>query len=122
MTTTNQNTLKYLELSYLELMSDGDPDMKLTMVEMLIEELPVELAKMKTHLENLEWDQLGDVSHKMKSTLAFVGNDSLTNANKDIELIAKSGGSPEISKLLAAMEEIFPHVMNELETVKGQIS
>ena len=37
---------KYIDLSYLDLMSDGDLEMKQMMLDMLIEEIPAEINKM----------------------------------------------------------------------------
>ncbi len=80
---------KHIDLSYMDLMADGDADMKKTMLEMLLAELPVEVEKIIELGKAGDWKNLKAVSHKLKSTLAFVGNEQLTEANKTIEKIAK---------------------------------
>jgi HPt (histidine-containing phosphotransfer) domain-containing protein len=112
----NVKTYKFVNLDYMDMMSDGDGSMKKIMLEMLLEELPQEVKKMTELLEQKNWDDLSSVSHKMKSTLAFVGNEEMTNANKQIELLAKSSPSPEeIKGLLSVLEKLYPLAIAELE-------
>ena len=117
--TTNQmsdNGYAYIKLDYLELMSDGDPEMKAVMLEMLLSELPEELKKMQDLFSTTNWKELRSVSHKMKSTLAFVGNDPMTEAYKQIETLTKIG--PEVSQVesqLNILVEMCPKVIAELQ-------
>ncbi len=115
-TPVNKNGYEFINLEYMEMMSDGDESMKKVMLEMLIAELPDELQKMRAHLETVNWEELSSVSHKMKSTLAFVGNDAMTNANKEIEMITKSGSdTAKVPALMNTLEEISPKVLVELK-------
>ena len=117
-------TKKYdaINLDYLELMADGDISMKKIMLDMLLEELPVEIEKMKALLQEGNWTELGNVSHKMKSTLAYVGNDEMTVANKTIETICKTGEA--IDELPALMDNLignFELVLPELKDANDSI-
>ncbi len=111
------STYKFLNLDYLELMADGDDDMKATMIEMLVEEIPEEMAKMKQMYETADWKELREVSHKMKSTLAFVGNDVMTEANKEVEEIGKDGGenAEKLPELLGILFDVYPKALVELK-------
>ena len=112
------STYKFLNLEYLNMMADGDDDMKATMLEMLVEELPEEMEKMKTLYEASDWNELREVSHKMKSTLGFVGNVAMTEANKEVEEIGKSGGTEHVEKLpklLGILFDTYPKVVEELK-------
>lgn len=98
------------------MMSDGDDSMKKVMLEMLLEELPQEVSKMTDLLEQENWESLASVSHKMKSTLAFVGNDEMTISNKQIELLAKSTPSiGTLTEMLNVLEKLYPMVIVELK-------
>ena len=98
------------------MMSDGDDSMKKVMLEMLLEELPQEVNKMTDLLEQENWESLASVSHKMKSTLAFVGNDEMTISNKQIELLAKSTPSKgTLTEMLNVLEKLYPMVIVELK-------
>ncbi len=97
---------KHIDLSYMDLMADGDADMKKTMLEMLLEELPSEVNKMQVLHQSSDWTTLKAVSHKLKSTLAFVGNETLTESNKSIERIAKDEeGFEELPTLLQTISQ-----------------
>ncbi len=116
------SNFQFINLDYLDLMSDGDEDMKQTMIEMLLEEIPEEMDKMQALNEEGNWKELREVSHKMKSTLSFVGNPSMTAANQQIEDIAKVGeGTDAIPALLATLLDLYPKVLEELKTVETAI-
>jgi HPt (histidine-containing phosphotransfer) domain-containing protein len=104
-----------VKLDYLELMSDGDADMKKTMLEMLLIELPEEFSKMRILTDDQNWEELSMVSHKMKSTLAFVGNDEMTNTNKALEKKSKyEDDTYEISDLMSILEKNLEGVLSDL--------
>ncbi len=112
----NKLTLPLINLDYLKMICDGDMDMEKTMIEMLISELPLEFEQMKLLFRDSNWQELGALSHKMKSTLAFVGNDELTDANKEIELICKDkGDTGKIALLLAVMQKDFEDTVQQLK-------
>ena len=100
----------------MDMMSEGDISMKKIMLEMLLEELPQEIKKMEKLSSDGNWRELSAVSHKMKSTLAFVGNPKMTEANKNIEKLAKENPSQDtLSTLVDVMDSLFPKIIAELE-------
>lgn len=106
----------FINLDYLDMMSDGDDEMKKTMLDMLFEELPTEIAKMRELTDACDWNELTSVAHKMKSTLSFVGCDAMTNSNTEIELISKAATDTEkIPALMTTLESNLDNVMNELK-------
>ena len=112
----NNKTYEFINLEYLELMADGDPEMKVVMLDMLLTELPEELAKMRKEFDEQAWEILGSTSHKMKSTLSFVGNPKMTEANKDIESICKEGERlTQIGDMINAMEALVPSILLEIK-------
>ncbi len=122
MITMNENAYNYVNLDYLNMMSDGDDSMKKVMLEMLFEELPEEVAKMRSLLEAGAITELGAVSHKMKSTLAFVGNGEMTAANKEVEELAKAGVmSDNFLGLIEKLEELTPLAIAELKSEYNSI-
>ena len=116
-TSMNKSGYEFINLEYMEMMSDGDDSMKKIMLEMLITELPEELQKMTICVSASAWEEMCSVSHKMKSTLAFVGNDSMTAANREIESLSKSGDSnmTTISNHMDTLNNLCPSVVEELK-------
>ncbi len=106
----------FINLDYLDMMSDGDLEMKKVMLDMLFEELPTELSKMRELVNSGEWKELSSVAHKMKSTLSFVGCDAMTAANTDIETICKDGS--EISMVPAKIEILESNLDNVMAELK----
>lgn len=107
----------FINLDYLDMMSDGDLEMKKVMLDMLFEELPTELAKMRELANSGEWKELSSVAHKMKSTLSFVGCDAMTTANTDIETMCKDGISDasRVATKMETLESNLDNVMTELK-------
>ena len=109
------NCYKYINLEYLEMMSDGDDSMKKVMLEMLLEELPLEIKKMDSLCQEGSWDEVSSVSHKLKSTLAFVGNEEMTNANTNIEGLSKEANNVgQVPKLIETLQSLCPSTISEL--------
>jgi len=112
----SNNAYQFINLDYLELMSDGDDSMKKVLLEMLIEELPDEISKMRTLQQASNWSKLSSVSHKMKSTLSYVGNETMTEANKTIEHITKPDmDTTGVPALMDTLETNLDRVMTELK-------
>lgn len=110
------NKYKHINLDYLDLMADDDVDMKKTMLEMLFDEPLEEIIKMQQMLQKEDLNEIKAISHKMKSTLAFVGNNLLTTANKEVENIAQGNGSlNKLPTLLQALEENYKMAVIELK-------
>jgi len=108
---------KYINLDYLDLMSDGDTDMKKVMIEMLLEEVPTEIEKLHQSQQAGDWNQVKEVSHKLKSTLAFLGNPDMTTANEQVEEIAKKESDlQELPSLINTLQTIYPLVLEELKS------
>jgi len=109
-------TYKHIDLGYLDIMSDGDDDMKKTMLEMLLDEMPAEVQKMQEVLANSDWEELGKVSHKMKSTLAFIGSSTLTDNNAQLELNCKNNENlDQNATLVSIIAEQYALVAPELK-------
>ena len=110
------STATCINLDYLHLMADNDDEMIQTMLGMLLEELPEEMGKIRELCQAENWDELTRVSHKMKSTLAFVGNDAMTNANKDLERTTKYKTDMHlIPGLVATLDAHLPQIMKALQ-------
>ncbi len=96
-----------INLEYLKVMAEGDADLEKTMLEMILEELPEEFAGMQEHYVSQNWHELFQVSHKMKSTLAFVGNAEMTAANKAIE--HRTRNNVNLEEVGVYIEELSKH-------------
>lgn len=107
---------QFIDLEYMDLMCEDDLAMKKVMLEMLLDEIPTELTKMRQCIDAGDWKNLNAVSHKFKSTLAFIGNSEMTVANKEIELLTKQlDALDKIPGLFRILEETGPFVIKEIK-------
>ena len=112
-----------IDLTYLDMMADGDDFMKKTMLDMLLEEMPPELEKLRGAYLAQDGEELRQVAHKMKSTLAFVGNIAMTDANAALEVIGKE--NTELQRAaphLTTLETLAPGVLNALRAESAEIA
>jgi HPt (histidine-containing phosphotransfer) domain-containing protein len=108
-------TANCINLDYLRLMADNDEEMIQTMLAMLLDELPSEMDKIRELAAAENWDELTRVSHKMKSTLAFVGNEAMSTANKELERITKYKTDLHLTAShVATLDEQLPSVLQAL--------
>ncbi len=105
-----------IDLTYLHTMTDGDTDMLKIMLDMLIAEIPEETEKMNDFATTQQWNELFQVSHKMKTTLAFIGNLEMTELNKTIENCTRNDVDLEsVPALLARLTELSKIAVEELK-------
>jgi HPt (histidine-containing phosphotransfer) domain-containing protein len=71
-------------------MAGNDPDTVRSSLTSLVARLSIELDEVAALCEAGHWDELRLASHKLKSTLAFVGNEQMTAANDELERLARS--------------------------------
>jgi HPt (histidine-containing phosphotransfer) domain-containing protein len=88
---------QFIDFSYLDSLIDGDVETKQIILSTLLEEVPEELIKMENAMQQSNWEELHQLSHKLKSTLAYVGNEAIFNANQEIMMSSK--GSPNAVQL-----------------------
>ncbi len=106
---------QYLKLDYLDTMSGGDPDTRRELLQMLARELETVLPTIRRLLEQENWGALRQFCHHLKTTLPFVGNPTLTNANRSMERsLQEKKKRPALEVPARQMERIMPLVLKEL--------
>ena len=107
---------KFINLAYLDKMSGGDRDTKVTLIEMLIEELSTSIPEMSMQFKHKRWKLLRETSHKMKSTLAFVGNSKMSAANHTLLIALRDGKTGDhLLELLRELKTLYPDAVRELQ-------
>ncbi len=80
-----------IDLEYIDSMSGGDADMRNTLLDMLVEELPRERAVLAEAVEKADIPAIFQASHSLKSTLAYTGNADVIRLNEGIEESSRQG-------------------------------
>ena len=109
---------KYVNLSYLENMSGGSKSLVKEMVEIFIEQVPEFTSEMKEYLEKKDYQSLGLLAHKAKSSVAIMGMDDLAQSLKDFELLAKENKNIEsYSSYIESFEKSCTEAVKELKEI-----
>lgn len=80
---------KYINLDYLESISGGSKSLIKEMVEIFLEQVPEFTREMKELLKKKDYQSLGLLAHKAKSSVAIMGMNELAEDLKDFEHLTK---------------------------------
>ena len=104
-----------LNLSYLDKVTEGEEPLRLKLVDMLLEETPEELKRMRTLFKQEKWNQLGATAHKFKSSAVLFGIKELSADLKTLEFDARKGENLErVSELLDKVARTCTRACKEL--------
>lgn len=113
----SQKPPKYVNLNYLYDLAGGDTDFVKDMLETFGRKNQEQIIAMEQALSNKNWEELGKISHKAKSSYGFLGIFSLQIAAGMIEKF--SFERPDIPKINILMEIIktnSPYILQELQS------
>lgn len=102
---------------FLEML-DGNKDQLKMMIEMFVDLTPPLMAEMKEASDNQDWNQAGDLAHKLKSSLRLI------NATKLVEealFIEKNGRRNTSTSLLPQkITDLSDQVSSVIEDLKKE--
>ncbi|MEM7102215.1 MAG: response regulator [Bacteroidota bacterium] len=123
-------TFQLINMGYLDLMADGDAEMKAILLEMLLKEPEEEFHKMERFALEKNWEDLKQVSHKMKTTLPYIGYEKLIETNIKLDRLLweyqqNSHGENEVSdkapKLIQEVIQLYANAKKELEVAFNNV-
>jgi HPt (histidine-containing phosphotransfer) domain-containing protein len=79
------------DLTYLRNMSAGNKDLVKEMIEIFKTQVTEFVSDMDSLLQNKEYENLGRLAHKAKSSISIMGLNDLAVELKTFEIIAKAG-------------------------------
>ena len=107
-------------LDYLESISNGDMEFVKEMVTTFIDSTPDSLQKIKEALDLGDYVAVGNLAHRIKPSISFVGINILKGPVKEIELLGKQNGDEVLLKkktlyFLNIMEEAISELKEKLD-------
>jgi HPt (histidine-containing phosphotransfer) domain-containing protein len=114
---------KFINMEYLDSVSGGDPEIIREIVIMFKDQSIEIYNEMKSHFSGKNYNSLGLLAHKAKSSVAIMGMNDLALMLKTFELQAKEGKESELyesyitrfkSETEAAVKELEDLVNNLL--------
>ena len=107
---------QYVNLKHFSEMCGDDEE---TMSELMTEirkEIPIEMEKLNRASSQKDWEEVFQISHKLKMTFSFLGNSELDKLVKVTEFSARNKiDVKEIPALVKKITEQTDGVMIELE-------
>lgn len=105
---------QYINLNYLNELSEGNDDFKREMIATFLERVPYYIEEFKILKASKDWPNLQFFAHKAKSTFQMMGVQKLADDAALIELYCKEGiREKEIEVLLNNMAPNFISAVKE---------
>jgi HPt (histidine-containing phosphotransfer) domain-containing protein len=110
------------DLSYLKEMSGGNKELVLEMIDIFKDQVKEFTSDMDNHLNNKEYELLGKLAHKAKSSVSIMGLNDLAVELKELENLAREGKMPErYPVIISHFKDTTTIALKELEVVKDNI-
>ena len=105
-----------INLDHLRLFTMGDSETEKMMLAEIVSELKAESAKIPSLVQQQEWHSLSRVTHKLKTTLPFIGNTHLIGLNSQMETSSRNSRDLEqIPSWAKQFTDLLPEVISTLE-------
>lgn len=100
---------KLYDLSMIKAISGTDSSFVDKMLKLLLDTMPQNLNELKQAQELQNWDQVGKIAHKLKSTIDSLGISSLKEKIRELE----SNGKQSLSDSIPAQVDHVIEIMNQ---------
>jgi HPt (histidine-containing phosphotransfer) domain-containing protein len=106
---------RFINMDYLDSVSGGDPEI-INEIVVIFKEQSVEIYnEMSSKLKEKDYNSLGLLAHKAKSSVAIMGMTGLAEMLKAFELQAKAGKEPQL------YESYLTRFKSETEEAIGEL-
>ena len=106
------------DLTYLSNVCGGDKVFIREMIETFIQNTPPAINEMQKWINQKDWNKVGDIAHKLKPSITFMGIESIKQTIKDIENYGKENiNTEQIPKLVGYFSEKCQTAYKELQLI-----
>jgi HPt (histidine-containing phosphotransfer) domain-containing protein len=107
-----------IDLSYLREMSGGNKELILEMISIFKSQVTEFSTDMDKLLSSKQYELLGKLAHKAKSSVSIMGLDELSQRLKDLENTAREGKNIEsYASIVDSFKQVTAEAVEELELV-----
>ena len=111
------------DLSYLKTMSDNNQELIQEMIDIFESQVEEFGEEMQQLLDNKDYEALGKLAHKAKSSVAIMGMDDLSFKLKELELMVKrEENKNEYQSYVDLFKTDCQEAIDELEIFKKSIA
>ncbi|WP_423146340.1 Hpt domain-containing protein [Rubrolithibacter danxiaensis] len=108
-----------IDLSYLNEIACGSVEFMIDMINIFLEQTPLYMEQLIAAVNQQDWKTVGDVAHKIKPTLAFMGVNSAKDTMAEIERKARALSSLEtIAEEVEGIGAVISNLYSRLEQTK----
>ena len=105
-----------IDLSYLEQVCSGNKALVAKMIDLFIQQTPLQMKQMWEYSLAGDWHKFFNVAHKVKSSLAMMGVRSLESSMENLEEYSKHKIQLHaVPDLLKYVESMCTHIIQEIE-------
>ncbi|MEZ4825165.1 MAG: response regulator [Bacteroidia bacterium] len=107
---------QFTDLTYLQQISGGDETIIRKTIEKFLETTPEMLEKMSLQLSEGAYEDLGRTIHKLKSSVAFMGINSIRDTMLEVEKIIKTHANvSDLPDMIRTIRQVIEGSFSELE-------
>ena len=111
-----------IDLTYLNEIAGGDAEFMIDMIDIFIEQTPGYTEQIIDAIAAKDWKTVGEVAHKIKPTLAFMGVNDAKEKMASIEARARTESNLEnIESDFAEVKSVCESLYTGLEKVKAEL-
>lgn len=116
---TVDESLEYIDYTYLNQITGGNDNLKEQIISLLIEETPEELDKLNEHLQAENWPRVRGVAHKMKSSATYMSLHKTLKALKSIEENANE--EKRLDEIPGLVRTVTKNFTTAVESLKNKV-
>ena len=107
---------KHIDLNYLEDLALGSKDFIEDMISSFLKSTPESLKKMEEALNKEDWNRVGSIAHKLKTSFSFMGREEPLKKAKALQDYGLNETNVElIPELVEDLNNAFHRAKSELE-------
>ena len=111
-----------VNLSYLQEIASGSVEFMIDMIDIFLEQTPIYLSQLTEAVKVQDWKTAGEVAHKIKPTLAFMGVEQGKEIMAEIERKARNTTEVEtIQEGLDYIHSIAPAIYSRLSQHRQEL-
>ncbi|MFZ9846554.1 MAG: Hpt domain-containing protein [Flavobacteriales bacterium] len=112
----------HIDLNYLNDLSLGSKDFMDDLIISFIKTTPDAISKMQECVVQQDWQQVGGIAHKLKTSFSFMGMEKMVEVSKTLQDLGLN--NKELDKIPALVEEVvkeYPLAEAELKEELSQL-
>jgi HPt (histidine-containing phosphotransfer) domain-containing protein len=117
-----EKSYQFIDLSYLNEISNNSKEFMVDVISMLIEQLPEYQNSLRELYQQKKWFELGRLAHKAKSAILMVGMKEMADDLKKLEENAKQGKNiGEYQEIIVKFVSESESALQELKEIKKKL-